>query len=342
MGQTLPDIDVLPDGLVVADGKAVVTHCNAVARHLLGVEEPIGRPLREVLSVANSDGADWFSCTNPYDGFAVRRLLVESSWYTPDGRELLLSVRLQRDRPAGRVVAVVVSVRDARSRSRMDRDRSDLVATVAHELRSPLTGVKGFTSTLLSKWERFNDSQRQLMLRTVDADADRLTRLIEDLLDVARIDTGRLVVRPRELDLDQAVRRQLESLTASGAALITLDSPGQVPVWGDQDRLAQVVANLVENATRHGEPPITVHLRRTGGGGAEIHVDDCGGGIPDVVRPRIFHKFWRHGGSTGSGLGLYIVNGIVAAHGGTVTIDASPSGGARMRVELPARPADPP
>ena len=103
----------------------------------------------------------------------------------------------------GAVKRVIVSVRNARVRNQRDRERSDLVATVAHELRSPLTGIKGFSSTLLTKWERFSDDQRHLMLETVDADADRLGRLITELLDAARIDAGRLTLRRGPVRLDE-------------------------------------------------------------------------------------------------------------------------------------------
>jgi signal transduction histidine kinase len=335
------DIDLLPDGVVIAGAGGIVTTCNAVAMELLGVEGAVGRPIRDVMAVANFDGVRWYDFVRPFGGLTSRRLLLESSWYTTDGRELLLVARLHRPRPGGRVDWVAVALRDARSRTRIERERSDLVATVAHELRSPLTGVKGFTSTLLSKWDRLNDSQRQLMLQTVDADADRLTRLIEDLLDVARIDTGRLSVRPREFDLAAALRGQIESLVANPAADhdVTLDGDREVIVWADPDRLAQVVGNLVENASRHGRGPTAVAVHRQQDGGAELLVDDAGEGIPDDIRRRIFNKFWRQGGSAGSGLGLYIVHGIVSAHGGSVSIETSPLGGARMRVALPPAPA---
>src|SRR3954454_7201074 len=105
-------------------------------------------------------------------------------------------------------------MRSARARERLDRERSDLVATVAHELRSPLTGVKGFVTTLLSKWDRLNDDQKKLMLHTVATDAERLSRLITELLDVARIDTGRLPLYRRELDAAAAVERVAESVRA--------------------------------------------------------------------------------------------------------------------------------
>jgi signal transduction histidine kinase len=336
------DLDLLPDGVIIADADGQVVVCNQAATALLGIDEPIvgddgGQSLADVMAITNYDGAKWFDAVNPYGGLRSRRVLLESLWYATDGRELLVVVRLYRASPGGPVTRVGVSVRDSKSRSRMERDRSDLVATVAHELRSPLTGVKGFTSTLLSKWELLNDSQRQLMLQTVDADADRLTRLIEDLLDVARIDTGRLTVRPRQFDLADALRRQLEPLRAQsdrGDGPI-LAGDEHVLVWGDPDRLAQVAANLIENATRHGAGKTVTTVTSRADGGAELLVDDAGGGIPEYLRPRIFHRFWRQGAGAGSGLGLYIVHGIVAAHGGEVSIGTSPMGGARMRVVLP-------
>ena len=123
---------------------------------------------------------------------------------------MLTTARLVRDQPLSPVVGVAIGIRSGRGRARLDRERSDLVATVAHELRSPLTGVKGFVQALLNRWDKLNDDQRKLMLETVNADADRLVRLIAELLDVARIDTGRLPLYPRESDavsLAQAGRR---------------------------------------------------------------------------------------------------------------------------------------
>jgi len=206
---------------------------------------------------------------------------------------------------------------------------------VAHELRSPLTGVKGFTATLLSKWDRFTESQKQLMLRTVDADADRLTRLIGELLDVARIDTGRLSVRKEPLDLVDAVANQLEPLNISSERDIEFVAEGRPRVWADRDKLAQIVANLVENAIKHGDGDVTVTVIETEDQGAELLVDDGGKGIDDEIRPRIFTKFWKHGSTGGSGLGLYIVGGLISAHDGVVRVEDSPHGGARMRVVLP-------
>ena len=194
-------LDALPDGVVVADASGSVTLVNSAAVRLLGQNDGIGKHLSDVVLLQDRAGNSWFSCTDPYGGLATRSRMSEQAWYLSDGTELLVTARIEREAPRSPVRRVAVSLRSARARERLDRERSDLVATVAHELRSPLTGVKGFAATLLSKWDKLNDDQKKMMLETVNADADRLTRLIAELLDVARIDTGRLSLYPRPVDL---------------------------------------------------------------------------------------------------------------------------------------------
>jgi signal transduction histidine kinase len=260
---------------------------------------------------------------------------AEQAWRLPDGTELLVTTRMCRRSPHHPVEQVAVSLRSARARDRLDRERSDLVATVAHELRSPLTGVKGFTATLLSRWDRFTDSQRRLMLQTVDTDADRLSRLIGELLDVARIDSGRLQVRAEPADLEALVRRVLDSIAAGTSRQVALTARRPLPtVWVDVDRLTQVVTNLVENALRHGGGTARVTLSGVDGG-AELVVEDDGPGVPAELRSRVFTRFWTSGHKGGTGLGLYIVAGVVDAHGGRVSIQDAAGGGARLVVWLP-------
>lgn len=333
----LPDPDDLPDGLLVADAEGRVVVANPVAARLLGVDREvlIGAPLSDAMALDDLRGHRWSDCTRPYDGFALRSMLTEHDWHTADGRTLLVTASLRRERPAGPVRAVVVSLRDARTRARQEREHSELVATVAHELRSPLTGVKGFTATLLSRWDRFTDSQRRLMLQTIDSDADRLSRLIAELLDVARIDSGRLTVRAEPTDLEALVQRVLDSVAAGTSRRVPLRARRPLPtVWVDADRITQVVTNLVENALRHGGGTAQVSLDGADDG-LLLTVDDEGPGVPVELRSRVFTRFWTSGDKGGSGLGLYIVSGVVAAHGGQVHVDDAPGGGARLVVWLP-------
>ena len=333
-------LDALPDGVVVADGQGTVTHVNQAATRLLGLDDGVGKHITDVVALADLQGNDWFAAHAPYDGLSSRTALTEAAWYLPDGGELLVTARLVREEPRGPVQQLVVCLRSARARERLDRERSDLVATVAHELRSPLTGVKGFVATLLSKWEKLNDDQKQLMLETVNADADRLTRLIAELLDVARIDTGRLSLHRRPIDFAATVERSLQSVRAGTGREIVLDVAGELPVvLADPDKFVQVITNLVENAVRHGSGRIHLQAKpvvEEGLRGVLLHVDDEGEGINPSIRSRVFTKFWKHGTRGGSGLGMYIVHGLVTAHGGTVHIDDAPSGGARITIHWPA------
>lgn len=333
-------LDSLPDGVVLADATGAVQLVNAAATRLLRIHDGVGRQLADVVPLQDRTGNTWFSCTRPYSGLATRSHLSEQAWYLSDGTELLVTARILRDSPREPVQRVAVSVRSARARERLDRERSDLVATVAHELRSPLTGVKGFVATLLTKWDRLNDEQKKLMLETVNSDADRLTRLIKELLDVARIDTGRLSLFPRPVDLRAAVERVLASVHAGTGREVAFEVYGDLPpICADPDKFVQVVTNLVDNAIRHGEGQVTLTASATSDGapyaGVLLHVDDEGDGISPDIRSRVFTKFWKHGARGGSGLGMYIVHGLVTAHGGLVEIADSPAGGARVTLTWP-------
>jgi signal transduction histidine kinase len=333
-------LDAIPDGVVLADGSGLVTALNAAARAMLDREDGVGKHLTDVVTLQDQAGNDWFSTVDPYAGPRLRSGVPEQSWFLPDGTELLLTVRISREGRQGPPCGVALCLRTSRARARLDRERSDLVATVAHELRSPLTGVKGFVATLLSKWDKLNDDQKKLMLTTVNSDADRLTRLIAELLDVARIDTGRLSLYPRPLEVVPTVERVLESVRAGTGREILLEAEDRLPtVHADPDKFVQVVTNLVENAVRHGDGVVrltTTSLADEPFHGARMHVDDEGGGISPEIRSRVFTKFWKHGVRGGSGLGMYIVHGLVTAHGGNVEIGDAPGGGARITVEWPA------
>jgi PAS domain S-box-containing protein len=334
--------ETLADGMVTADADGTVRIVNAAAAQLLGLapHDAVGRAIADVLALDDLRGNTWAGCMRPYDGLATRTQLVERAWYRADGTQLLVTGRLVRERPGGRVVRVVVSLRSGRARERVDRDRSDLLATAAHELRSPLTGIKGFTATLLSRWDRFSDDQRRFMLQTVDADADRLARLISELLDTARIDAGRLALRREPVHLVTVAERIAAGVGASGGRRTEVLVTGNVPViWADGDKVARVLTNLVDNAQRHGRGTVRLSLTTESGAdgtpGVCILVEDEGDGVPADIRDRVFVRFWRRGPHDGSGLGLYIVCGLVEAHDGEVTMLDRPTGGARVRIWLP-------
>lgn len=332
--------DFYPDGVLGATRDGVVTILNTQGAALLGVdsEQARGLPLAEVLKLLDQDGRTWLEVNRPFESLSIVRAVPEQSWLNASGEEVLTTARLVRDEPLGQVVGIAVGLRGGRGRALLDRERSDLVATVAHELRSPLTGVKGFVQALLNRWDKLSDDQRKLMLTTVNADADRLARLIAELLDVARIDTGRLQLYPRESSAELLVGRVVASIEAGTARSVSFEVEDDLPeIFADPDKFTQVVTNLVENAIRHGQGQVTVRLVSLPSlPGVRITVDDEGDGIPVELRRRVFTKFWTTGESGGSGLGMYIVGGLSRAHGGTVTIEDAPGGGARVMVDWPS------
>ncbi len=362
--------DELPDGVVVADEVGRIIVFNRVAARLTGLDpaEMIGKFVFDVLPLRDADGRDWWVYADPYHGLPTRTRHPERSLYLTDGTEVLVSVGYVRERHQAKdrrsprsVRRLVITLRDAHQRERLERSRAELVSTVAHELRSPLTSVKGFTATLLAKWGRFTDDQKRVMLETVNADADRVTRLITELLDVSRIESGRMEVHRELVDLPDRVRKIIAGRVAAGEAedRFRLEVHSGLPeTWLDADKIDQILSNLVENAVRHGAGIVTVvvepaHLEAGEAAGppvgepdaAAVSVRDQGEGISPDVAPRVFRQFWRgkprggsrrgqHGG--GTGLGLYIVKGLVEALGGTICVRRAPGGGAEFRFIVPA------
>ena len=332
------DLDLLPDGVILTDGAGVVTGVNDTAQRMLGVEAMVGRPLADVLSLQDNEGHDWLRWATPYDGLATRRQIVEKAWHLPDGTELLVTGRLHRERRGGPVTAVGICLRSARARERLDRERSDLVATVAHDLRSPLTGVKGFTATLLARWDKFNDEQKKMIMESVHTDTDRLTRMIGELLDVARIDTNRLSLSQRPVDPVEAIERLVSFIGAGAGRDIVVNAAEDCPrIHADPDRFAQIVTNLLENAVRHGEGTVTIDVGPLADDPDRVRLrfEDQGEGIAPEIRSRVFTKFWKSGRRGGSGLGMYIVHGLTAAQGAQVEIGEADGGGARIELTWP-------
>jgi PAS domain S-box-containing protein len=335
--------DELPDGLVVADETGTVTVFNQAAARLTGVDPAgaLGKELPAVLPLRDADDRDFWALTDPYHGLPTRTRHPERPLFLADGSEVLVVVRYVREphRPRA-VLRLVVSLHDASQRARLERSRADLVSTVAHELRSPLTSVKGFTATLLSKWHRFTDDQKRVMLETVNADADRVTRLITELLDVSRIESGRLEVHRQLVDVPERVRKLIAGRVAAGEPEDRFRlrvGDGMPETWLDADKLDQILGNLIENAVRHGAGTVTVVVEPAAGGDAvAVSVQDEGEGIAPDLASRVFRQFWRGKRRGGTGLGLYIVKGLVEAHGGSITVGRAPGGGAEFRFTMPA------
>lgn len=330
-------LDDLPDGVVVVDGERAVAYMNRAAERISGWtrEDAAGRPWGEVLELHDAGGLLVHDRADPYEhtiaittGSPEREYMLRRR----DGVDRWVAVRASYRRGTeGRIEQAVVSVRDISRRRRLDKARADLISTVSHEIRSPLTSVKGFTSTLLRKWDKFTDEQKHHMLKMVEHDADRVTRLLTDLLDVSRLEAGRLELKRQLVDLAAVAHKVVDRLSHETTEHHLLaDFPEHLPkVSADPVKIEQVIVNLVENAIKYSDPgDIRVLAERTDSA-ITVRVSDAGPGIDPAHAPHIFTKFYRRGAGerrAGTGLGLYICKGIVEAHGGTIALEPAGPG----------------
>jgi signal transduction histidine kinase len=341
--------DELPDGLVVIGADACVSHFNTAAERITALRavDVIGEDVRVVLPLQDREGNNWWTATDPWGGLETRTGHRERSLLMAGSRELLVTTRYVRPGRGQPIERILVGLRDTENRRRAEIAQAQLLSTVAHELRSPLTSVKGFSATLLRRWDRFSDDQKRLMLETIEADADRVTRLIGELLDISRIDAGRLEVRRQPVDLVAAANKHVERMVASGYDddRFVVQAPKPLPeVWADPDRVDQVLGNLLENAVRHGSGTVTLTIVPDGltqdeADGTEavaVSISDQGEGIAEDHYPLVFTRFWHGRSRGGTGLGLYVVRGLVEAHGGRISVGKADGGGAQFRFTLPA------
>lgn len=216
---------------------------------------------------------------------------------------------------------------------------AEIIATVSHEIRSPLTTIKGFTKTLIDRWDRLSDETKIDMLRAVNEDADRVTRLLTELLEVSRIEAGKLQLHPQLVDLRELAQTVVtEMATRSAMHSVRLARGDDVTARADPDKLRQVLNNLVENALKYtdgGEVVVScAGIERW----AEVAVSDEGAGIPPSQQQELFEKFARRemaGAPSGTGLGLYISRGLIEAHGGEIGVTSKEGAGSTFWFRVP-------
>ncbi|HEX2034563.1 MAG TPA: HAMP domain-containing sensor histidine kinase [Chloroflexota bacterium] len=224
----------------------------------------------------------------------------------------------------------------------LDRLKNEFLRTISHELRTPLTLVHGYAELLHSRAHSL-DGTCQRMVDRVYSGSMQLTRLVEDLLDFARIERGELAVETQDFDLVPVLRDLLASFQANVAAgRLILQAPKRLPVHADPARMAQVISNLVENAIKYAPSgPIVVRARRNGDV-VRVEVQDQGPGISPAEQSRVWEKFYRgstvagRNGVPGSGIGLAVVRALVEAQGGTVGLSSTLGEGCTFWIELPA------
>lgn len=340
MGE-LVDLDLLPDPVVRIDAANVVVAANQAANDLAG-GDVVGTSLADSLDPRDRDGRSvlgdcWPPSASLRSVSVLPNVPVTVACAGAERVAARLSARYERDAD-GRLTGAVVALRPAR-RGEREPTGAEVVSTVSHELRSPLTSVKGYTSLLLNRWDRIADDQKRMMLEQVHHDADRVTRLITELLDISRLETGRLVLRRQLVDVHAVATTVIDKLQVAYPDLdCSCEFPDDFPrVYADPDKLEQVLTNLVENAAKYAGPTGMRVEGIVGEGVVSVAVHDTGEGIPPADVPRVFRKFFRrdHGKPTGTGLGLWISRGLVEAHGGRLTATSEEGVGSTFRFTLP-------
>ncbi|GAB4186392.1 MAG: ATP-binding protein [Thalassobaculales bacterium] len=342
-------VDSLPEPLLLLDGQMQVRRANLAARRLLG-QDAAGRDLAQVLR-------------HPRLLEAARRVLAGSPGEVletalPDGRSFTVRVEpLPVPGPDG--TTAMVLLHDVTAARRSEQMRANFVANVSHELRTPLSTLTGFIETLQGP-ARDDEEARERFLEIMASQAQRMGRLVNDLLSLSAIELNEHTPPRAQVDLAGVLRRVTATLEMKAEARgmsIALDiAEGLPPVLGDADELAQVAQNLIDNALKYGRvgTPVTVTASaasrlpaayaRPEHGAVMLAVADQGEGIPREHIPRLTERFYRVDAARsrelgGTGLGLAIVKHIVSHHRGHLAIESRVGKGSRFVIHLPAAPS---
>jgi signal transduction histidine kinase len=261
-----------------------------------------------------------------------------------DGQEIpVLASAAPIHNDDGTIWAVVSAFRDISALKEASRLKDEFVSVVSHELRSPLTPIRGFVQLVARELGREGGHELQVTrLESVSGHVDRLTRLVDDLLDVSRLRAGSLEIRTESIDLVQLCQKVVDAHSTQDTGHSILFEPSDTSLMGrwDPDRIHQVLDNLVLNAIKYGPPSSPVTLRIYRDDDAVIEVRDSGPGIDQHQRASIFGAFYRTpsaaaGQVQGLGLGLYICRELIEAHGGTIDVEQPEGGGSVFIVRLP-------
>jgi len=265
------------------------------------------------------------------------------------------SLHLQTERANERArEAEAATEREAAARARLqelDSLKSDFIAITSHELRTPVAAVRGFVDTLRRRRDELTEDEVREFLDIIYGQSDRLVRLVEDLLDVSRLEAGRLTLEWEEVAVEQILSGSVTGMGEAGSRIQAREAPGCPPtIVSDPQRLGQMLTNLLGNALKFSPPGAQVELDAEPGGAGEIvfSVRDRGPGIPETDRTKVFERFEQADSEAtrntqGVGLGLYITRELANAMGGRVTLSSEVGAGSTFRVTIPvAEPGAPP
>ncbi len=344
-------ITSIPDGLIVYGPEGDILRMNLAARQMLEYSTQISaRPLVQrvaTLRIETAEGRPY-----PYEELPVPRALRGETvrgavmiWHMPSGETRWVSCSVAPiDTAEGQRLGAVATFADITELHALQEQQEDLVRTISHDLRSPLTVVQGQAQMIQRLLERGDRDPRLLRsAETILVGARRMNAMIQDLVDMARVESRQLALenaavnlRHFMLDLRQRVAGALDT------GRIQVEMPEGLPsVWADSGRLERILMNLLSNAVKYSEAAVRVAARSVDGE-VEVSVSDRGAGIAPADLPHLFERFYRAKGTRkaeGLGLGLYITRMLVEAMGGRISVESEPGKGSTFAFTLPIAPS---
>ena len=342
-------LEGIADGVMVADARGRVILFNAAAERILSLskEQALGRSQDEVFGLYGSETQEWLSqiaCwrenAGNYDAqeFLSHRLEVDRCFVSIHLSPVVTG--------AGEFLGVVSVFRDITAEIEADQAKSDFVSTVSHELRTPMTSIVGYVDLVIQGAAGPLSEMQQGFLDKVKTNADRLTNLVDDLLDISRIEQGRIELMRQPLDMALVVSQVMDLVMpriVEKCQVITAVLPSDLPkAYGDADRVAQILTNLVSNAYKYtpvaGNITIYAYVRE-----AMLHiaVADTGIGVASENQKKIFERFYRVEDDpavyevSGTGLGLAIALSLIQMHGGNIWLESELGTGSTFTFSIP-------
>lgn len=324
------------EGILLVSPEALIARANPAAIRFLGLpDEPGGASIDSTIRATGVRRAIHA---------ALRRAEPAATEHEMDGRRVFVMVQPVEGQGA------VVSLVDLTEMRRLETARRDFVANASHELKTPLTSIRGYAETLQD--ESLPPDVRRRFLDTIRQNAERLQRVVDDLLDLSRIEAGAWEPDTRLVRIADSAREAWASLEARARGrdvTLTLEGDASLEVLADPFALRQILTNLLDNALRYSDDPAAITIGATDGSGEDaggmvrIDVTDRGAGIPSDAIPRIFERFFRvdqarTGAAGGTGLGLAIVKHLVEQMGGRVHARSRLGHGTTVAFTLPAAP----
>jgi PAS domain S-box-containing protein len=336
------------NGILVLDGRRRVVELNPALERLTGwtLREARAQPCYDVIGCQRAQalpGSEGPPCPLEMAAAGRDRAFLEYKIRTRDDQELPVEVSYGTIRDEdGEIERLIVVFRDLTHQKTIERLRSEFIANVSHELRTPLALIKGYATTLSSPQVTLDKAQTHRFLENVSFAADRLGRMIDDLLWASRLETDQLRLEPKQFDLGQMIEQVLTWFQphAQGCHLASDLPKESLHVWADPDRVEQVLVNLLTNAAKYSPPEstITIHSQLwQDPPQVVVHVSDEGIGIAEEHLPHLFDRFYlTEDSNKGVGLGLPICQGLVQAMGGEIWVVSELGKGSTFSFTLPA------